>query len=239
VASSKEQGYSFIPREYTIPNDAAYFHITTNNTIYGSEMHFEIDSPVALVADMSSNIFSRAIDISRYGLIYAGAQKNMGAAGVTLAIVHKDLLGKSGRKLPSMLDYQVYADNHSLYNTPPVFAIYTSMLNLRWLKGEGGVQEMQKRCEDKAHTIYSEIDRNPLFYGTVAREDRSRMNAVFHAVDGEVEKDFSEFAVMRGIHGIKGHRLAGGFRASMYNALSIESVRYLTKVMQDFENSRV
>lgn len=237
AASSKDQGYSFIPEEYRIPSDAAYFHITTNNTIYGSELHTEVASPVPVVADMSSNIFSKPIDVSRYGLIYAGAQKNMGPAGVTMVIVHKSLIGKSGRKIPATLDYQVYADNSSLYNTPPVFAIYTSMLNLRWLKSEGGVEEMDKRSNEKAAMIYAEIDRNSLFYGTVARQNRSRMNAVFHAVDGAVEKAFAEFSAARGIHGIKGHRLAGGFRASMYNALPIESVKYLVGLMQEFEET--
>lgn len=237
AASSKEQGYSFIPREYTVPEDAAYFHITTNNTIYGSELHVEINSEVPVVADMSSNIFSKPLDVGRYGLIYAGAQKNMGPAGVTMVIVRKDLIGKSGRKLPSMMDYKVYAENQSLYNTPPVFAIYTSLLNLRWLKAEGGVVEMDSRSARKAALMYAEIDRNPLFYGTVARQDRSRMNAVFHAVDGAVEQAFADFVSARGIHGLKGHRLAGGFRASMYNALPLESVQYLVGVMQDFEKN--
>lgn len=232
VASSKADRYASIPKDYQIPEDAVYFHITTNNTIYGTEL-FEIpSSPVSLVADMSSDIFSREIDVNAFDLIYAGAQKNMGPAGATLVIIRKHLLGKSVRKLSSMLDYTIHAKNDSLYNTPPVFPIYVSMLNLRWLKAIGGVAEMEKINQKKAELLYAEIDRNSQFYGNVAVEDRSRMNVTFTAIDTEAEQKFLLLCKENGIHGIKGHRLSGGFRASMYNALPLESVEHLVKVMQ-------
>ena len=234
VASSKESNYTFIPKGYEIPTDSAYFHVTTNNTIFGTELHQIPASPVPLVSDMSSDIFSRQINVADFGLIYAGAQKNMGPAGVTLVIVKDELIGKSGRKLPSMLDYKIHADNKSLYNTPPVFSIYASMLNLRWLKSKGGVAEIEKENIAKASALYEEIDRNPLFKGTCAVEDRSRMNVCFVMEKPELEKQFLAFATERGMVGIKGHRSVGGFRASIYNALPITAIHSLIDVMQEF-----
>ncbi len=234
VASSKESNYSFIPKDYTIPADAAYFHVTTNNTIFGTELHQIPSSPVPLVSDMSSDIFSRPINVADFGLIYAGAQKNMGPAGVTLVIIKDELFGKSGRKLPSMLDYKIQADNKSLYNTPPVFSIFTSMLNLRWLKSKGGIAQIEKENIAKAEALYEEIDRNPLFKGTCAVEDRSRMNVCFVMENPELEKPFLKFAEERGMVGIKGHRSVGGFRASIYNALPITSIHALVETMQEF-----
>ena len=235
VASSKESNYTYIPKDYVIPTDAAYFHITTNNTIYGTELHEIPKSPVPLVSDMSSDIFSRVIDIADFGLIYAGAQKNMGPAGVTLVIIKDDLLGKVDRKLPSMLDYKVQVEGGSMYNTPPVFSIYVSMLNLRWLKAKGGVAEIEKENIAKAQALYREIDRNTLFKGTCVVEDRSRMNICFLMENTEHEKPFLKYAESKGISGIKGHRSAGGFRASIYNALPINSVHTLIEAMQEFE----
>ncbi|WP_207426181.1 3-phosphoserine/phosphohydroxythreonine transaminase [Pedobacter sp. SYSU D00535] len=234
VASSKEANYSYVPKGYEIPADAAYFHVTSNNTIFGTELFDIPSSPVPLVSDMSSDIFSRQINVADFGLIYAGAQKNMGPAGVTLVIVKDELIGKSGRKLPSMLDYKIQADNKSLYNTPPVFAIYASMLNLRWLKSKGGVAQIEKENIAKATALYAEIDRNPLFKGTCAVEDRSRMNVCFVMESPELEKPFLKFATERGMVGIKGHRSVGGFRASIYNALPITAIHALIETMQEF-----
>lgn len=234
VASSKDANYTYIPKDYTIPEDAAYFHITTNNTIYGTELHEIPRSPVPLVSDMSSDIFSRPINVADFGLIYAGAQKNMGPAGVALAIVKDELLGKAGRQIPSMLDYKVQAAAGSMYNTPPVFSIYVSMLNLRWLKAKGGVAQIEKENIAKAEALYAEIDRNPLFKCPCKTEDRSRMNVCFVMENKDLEKPFMEFAKERGMVGIKGHRSVGGFRASLYNALPIEGVQALVKVMQEF-----
>jgi phosphoserine aminotransferase len=238
VASSADQNYSYIPKSFKVPSDAAYLHITTNNTIYGTEMFQVPEVTVPLVADMSSDIFSRQINVADFDLIYAGAQKNMGPAGATLVVIKDELLGKAGRKLPSMLDFAVHVKNDSLYNTPPVFAIYTSMLNLRWLKEQGGVSAMESLNKQKADILYPEIDRNSLFTGNVATEDRSRMNITFTAIDPETEKAFMSICKESGIHGIKGHRLSGGFRASMYNALPLESVEYLVAQMKAFEASR-
>lgn len=235
VASSKESNYTYVPKDYIIPEDAAYFHVTTNNTIYGTELMEIPKSPVPLVSDMSSDIFSRVINVADFGLIYAGAQKNMGPAGVTLVIIKDDLLGKLNRKLPSMLDYKIQVEGGSMYNTPPVFSIYVSMLNLRWLKAKGGVAEIEKENIAKAEALYREIDRNPLFKGTCAVEDRSRMNVCFVMDNAEQEKPFLKFAEAKGISGIKGHRSVGGFRASIYNALSINSVHTLIEAMQEFE----
>jgi phosphoserine aminotransferase len=235
VATSKESNYTYVPKDYVIPEDAAYFHVTTNNTIYGTELLEIPKSPVPLVSDMSSDIFSRVIDVADFGLIYAGAQKNMGPAGVTLVIIKDDLLGKSGRKLPSMLDYKVQVEGGSMYNTPPVFSIYVSMLNLRWLKAKGGVAEIEKENIGKAQALYREIDRNPLFKGTCLVEDRSRMNVCFVMENPDQEKPFLKYAEAKGISGIKGHRSVGGFRASIYNALSINSVHTLIEAMQEFE----
>lgn len=236
VASSKDSNYNYIPKEYTIPTDAKYFHITTNNTIYGTELLEDIYSPIPLVADMSSDIFSRPIDVKKYSLIYAGAQKNLGAAGVTLVIIKNDLLECQPRKKVSIWDYSIYAKNNSLYNTPPVFAIYTCLLTLRWLKKLGGLQEMEKRNIAKAKLLYDEIDRNSLFEGHAVPEDRSRMNINFVTINKENEEKFLEFVKSYQIHGIKGYRTVGGFRASCYNALDIESVKVLVQAMQDFEN---
>ncbi len=234
VASAKEDNYTFIPKDFEIPADAAYFHYTSNNTIYGTEMHTVPKSPVPLVCDMSSDIFSREINVADFDLIYAGAQKNMGPAGVTLVIVKDSILGKVDRKIPSMLDYQVQIDGGSMYNTPPVFAIYVSMLNLRWLRSKGGVAEIEKENIAKAEALYKEIDRNPLFKGTCNVEDRSRMNVCFVMENPELEKPFLKFAEDRDIIGIKGHRSVGGFRASIYNALPITSVHALIDAMQEF-----
>ncbi|AFD06873.1 3-phosphoserine/phosphohydroxythreonine transaminase [Solitalea canadensis] len=235
VASSKESNYTFIPKDYTIPADANYFHVTSNNTIYGTQLHEFPESPVPLVSDMSSDIFSRVFDANKFGLIYAGAQKNMGPAGVALAIVRKDLLGKVDRKIPSMFNYQLHIDNGSMYNTPPVFALYVSMLTLRWVKEQGGVAAMEKINNKKAATLYAEIDRNPLFKGTCAVEDRSRMNVCFVMDNPEIEKEFLDFAKKADIVGLKGHRSVGGFRASIYNALPQSSVDHLVSTMQAFE----
>lgn len=235
VASSEDKNYNYIPKNYTIPSDAAYFHITTNNTIYGTEMHSIPDSPIPIVADMSSDIFSYPVDMNKFGMIYAGAQKNMGPAGTTLVIVKKDLLGKAGRNIPTMLDYRTHIDKESMYNTPPVFAIYLSYLTLKWLKGQGGVEGIQKLNQEKAALLYNEIDRNPLFEGTTAKEDRSLMNVTFVAKDKETEKKFEKFAEELMCSGLKGHRSVGGFRASLYNALPKASVEYLVNVMQEFE----
>ncbi len=234
VASSKDKNYTFIPKDFSIPEDAAYLHITSNNTIYGTEMHQFPKSPVPVVCDMSSDIFSRKINVADFDLIYAGAQKNMGPAGVTLVIVKDEILGKIDRKIPSMLDYKVQIDGGSMYNTPPVFSIYVSMLNLRWLKSKGGVKEIELENISKAESLYREIDRNPFFKGTCAVEDRSRMNVCFVMEDSSLEKEFLKMAEDCGIVGLKGHRSVGGFRASMYNALPITSVHVLVDLMQDF-----
>lgn len=234
VASSKEQNYTFIPKDYEIPKDAVYFHCTSNNTIYGTELHQFPKSPVPIVCDMSSDIFSRQVNVADFDLIYAGAQKNMGPAGVTLVIVKDEILGKIDRKIPSMLDYKIHIEGESMYNTPPVFSIYVSMLNLKWLKAKGGVPVIEQENLAKARALYAEIDRNPLFKGTCAVEDRSNMNICFVMENPELEKDFLKFAEDREIVGIKGHRSVGGFRASMYNALPISSVHVLVDAMQEF-----
>ncbi|HYK76250.1 MAG TPA: 3-phosphoserine/phosphohydroxythreonine transaminase [Daejeonella sp.] len=239
VASSKDQNYTFIPKDYAIPANAAYFHCTSNNTIYGTEMQQFPKSPVPMVCDMSSDIFSRSINVADFDLIYAGAQKNIGPAGATLVIVKDEILGKTNRRIPSMLDYQVQIAGGSMYNTPPVFSIYVSMLNLRWLKSKGGVQRIEEENIAKAAALYREIDRNPLFRGTCAIEDRSKMNICFVMEKPELEKEFLKFAESRDIVGIKGHRSVGGFRASMYNALPITSVHVLIETMQDFAEKHV
>ena len=240
VASSKEANYTYIPKEYRIPTDADYFHITTNNTIFGTEMHGDIDSPVPLVADMSSDIFSRPVDISKYGLIYGGAQKNLGPAGLTFVIVKNDILGKVSRPIPTMLDYRTHIKEGSLFNTPPVVPIYAALQTLKWLKALGGVEEMYRRNKEKAGLLYAEIDRNKLFKGTVAVEDRSLMNICFVMNDeySHLESEFYKFATERGMIGIKGHRSVGGFRASTYNALPKEAVVALMEVMQEFEGKQ-
>ena len=239
VASSKEANYTYIPKNFTIPEDADYFHITTNNTIFGTELHTDLDSPVPVVADMSSDIFSRPIDVSKYGLIYGGAQKNLGPAGVTFAIVKNELLGKVTRTIPTILDYRTYIKENSLFNTPPVVSIYASLQTLKWLKALGGVEEMHRLNKEKADLLYTEIDRNKLFKGTAAVEDRSLMNICFVMNEEfkELESEFYQFAVSQGMVGIKGHRSVGGFRASTYNALPKEAVAALVETMQEFEKS--
>jgi len=235
VGSSADANYTYIPKQYEIPADAAYFHYTSNNTIFGTELFATPKSPVPLVSDMSSDILSRKIDVADYGLIYAGAQKNMGPAGVTLVIVKDDLLGKTGRTLPTIFDYQSHIAAGSMYNTPPVFSIYVSMLNLRWLKAKGGVEVIEQENIIKARTLYDEIDRNRLFRGTAVQEDRSRMNVTFVTEQKEHEAAFLELVKERGLIGLKGHRSVGGFRASIYNALSITGVNALVDAMQEFE----
>ena len=241
VASSEDKNFNYIPKNYTIPTDLDYLHITTNNTIYGTEYKTDIDSPVTLVADMSSDILSRPVDVSKYGLIYGGAQKNIGPAGVTFVIVREDILGKVSRKLPSMVDYRNHIANQSMFNTPPVFAIYVVRETLRWLKSIGGVPAIQKLNEEKAALLYEEIDRNPLFEGTAVKEDRSLMNICFVMTEkyADLAQQFLEFAKSKGMVGIKGHRLVGGFRASTYNALPKESVQALVDCMREFEKMHV
>jgi len=234
IATSKDSNFTYIPKDYEIPADAAYLHLTSNNTIYGTQLHQFPKSPIPVVCDMSSDIFSRTLNVADFGLIYAGAQKNMGPAGTTLVIVKNDLLGKIDRKIPAMLDYKIQIDNGSMYNTPPVFAIYVSMLTLNWVKSKGGVAAIQKENEAKANVLYEEIERNPLFKPVCATEDRSNMNVCFVMENPEHEKPFLKLCDERGIIGIKGHRSVGGFRASIYNALSINSVYVLIDAMQEF-----
>lgn len=238
VASSSDQNYTYVPKDFVIPSDADYFHFTSNNTIYGTEVFDIPKSSIPVAVDMSSDIFSRKIDVSEYDLIYAGAQKNVGPAGLTLAIVKDEILGKSGRTLPSILDYEAHIKAGSLYNTPPVYSIYVSMLNMRWLKAKGGVEIIEKENIVKARVLYDEIERNSLFEGTAAVEDRSRMNVTFVMKNPELEEEFLDFAKSRDLIGIKGHRSVGGFRASIYNALSISSVNALIDAMQEFEESK-
>ena len=238
VASSEAAHYTFLPKDFTVPTDADYFHITTNNTIYGTEWHEDLDSPVPLVADMSSDIFSRVIDPTKYALIYAGAQKNLSMAGVTLVIVRNDVLGKVTRPLPTMIDYRTHIDKGSMFNTPPVVPIFTCLQTLRWIKAQGGVAEMERRAHQRAQLLYGEIDRNSLFRGTVTEPaDRSYMNVCFVMAEGHeaLESEFLSFATARGMHGIKGHRSVGGFRASIYNAMPLEGVQALVETMQAFE----
>ncbi len=241
VASSADKNFSYVPKGYTIPEDADYFHVTTNNTIFGTELHEDIDSPVPLVADMSSDIMSRPVDVSKYGLIYGGAQKNVGPAGVAFVIVREDLLGHVDRPLPSMVDYRSHIGdvekNRSMYNTPPVFSIFVMHETLKWVKEMGGVAAMQQLAMKKAALLYDEIDRNKLFVGTAAKEDRSLMNVCFVMSEAfkDKEADFLQFATERGMVGIKGHRSVGGFRASIYNACPMEAVEALVQCMQDFE----
>ena len=237
VASSADKTYSYIPKGYEIPSDLDYFHITTNNTIYGTEIKHDIDCPVPLIADMSSDIMSRPVDVSKYALIYGGAQKNVGPAGVAFAIVRKDALGKVSRYIPTMLDYRVHVDKGSMFNTPPVFPIFVMKETLKWLKGIGGVEAIHKINVEKAAMLYDEIDRNSLFIGTAAEEDRSIMNVCFVMAPGyeALQDEFLEFAKGKGMAGIKGHRSVGGFRASIYNACPAESVKALVECMQEFE----
>lgn len=237
VASSKDKNYTYIPKDYTVPEDVDYFHVTTNNTIYGSEIRKDLDVKIPMVADMSSDIFSRPIDVSKYDLIYAGAQKNLAPAGVTLAIVRVDALGKVDRVIPTMLNYKTHIDKGSMYNTPPVLPIFSALQTLKWYKEQGGVEAMEKKDMENAAILYDEIDRNKLFRGTVAPEDRSIMNVCFVMNDEykELEADFNAFATSKGIVGIKGHRSVGGFRASLYNAMPKSSVEVLIAAMKEFE----
>ena len=238
IACSADKNYSYIPKGYVIPSDLDYFHITTNNTIYGTEIKEDIISPVPLIADMSSDIMSRPVDVSKYAMIYGGAQKNVGPAGVIFAIIRKDALGKVSRKIPTMLDYRTHIDKESMFNTPPVFSIFVMNETLKWLKGIGGVEAIQKIDKEKADTLYAEIDRNALFTGTAAVEDRSMMIVCFVMAPGyeHLQDEFFAFAKGKGMVGIKGHRSVGGFRASIYNACTLEDVNALVACMQEFEN---
>jgi phosphoserine aminotransferase len=237
VASSKQDNYTYIPKNYTIPADADYFHCTSNNTIFGTQMQSFPETVVPLVCDMSSDIFSRQLDFSKFGLIYAGAQKNMGPAGTTLIIIKEELLGKTGRQIPGILDYAAHIAKESMYNTPSVFAIYTSLLTLKWLKAKGGIAEIEKINTEKARLLYEEIDRNPLFKGTAGVEDRSAMNVTFLLNDESLTQQFDSLWKTAGMSGLNGHRSVGGYRASIYNAMPLESVKVLVEVMQQFEKS--
>ncbi|NNF19069.1 MAG: 3-phosphoserine/phosphohydroxythreonine transaminase [Flavobacteriaceae bacterium] len=235
VASSKDKNYNFIPKGYKIPGDLDYLHMTSNNTIYGTQFKEIPKTDRPLICDMSSDIFSRQLDFSQFDLIYAGAQKNMGPAGVTLVVVREDTLGKVSRKIPSMMDYQVHIEKDSMFNTPPVFPVYTSLLTLQWLKELGGIPAIEEVNEKKAQLLYSEIDLNPLFKGFAAKEDRSNMNATFTLSDEKLKDTFDSMWKEAGINGLNGHRSVGGYRASMYNALSLESVGVLVDIMSDLE----
>lgn len=235
VASSKDSGFKHIPKEYSIPSDANYFHCTSNNTIFGTQMKSFPETNVPLVCDMSSDIFSRQLDFSKFDMIYAGAQKNMGPAGTTLVVIKEDILGKVSRAIPSMLDYKVHLGKDSMFNTPAVFPIYVSMLTLEWLKNLGGIAAIEKINEQKSALLYGEIDRNPLFEGVVATEDRSHMNVTFSLTNDALKDTFDTMWTAAGINGLNGHRSVGGYRASMYNALPLESVQVLVDVMQELE----
>jgi len=235
VASSKDANYNYIPKGYAIPNDLDYLHCTSNNTIFGTQVKEFPTTNAPLVCDMSSDIFSRQLDFSKFSLIYAGAQKNMGPAGTTLVVIKEDILDKVKRQIPSMLDYKIHIGKGSMFNTPPVFSVYTSMLNLRWLKKLGGIAAIEEENEKKAKLIYSEIDLNPLFKGFAAKEDRSTMNATFSLVNEDLKETFDAMWKETGINGVNGHRSVGGYRASMYNAMTMESVAALVDVMSDLE----
>jgi phosphoserine aminotransferase len=237
VASSKADNYSYIPKDYTIPADADYFHCTSNNTIYGTQMHSFPETGIPVVCDMSSDIFSRQLDFTKFDLIYAGAQKNMGPAGTTLIVVKESILGHTGRVIPSILDYKQHIDKESMYNTPSVFAIYTSYLTMQWIKNNGGIAAMEQKNNAKAALLYTEIDRNPLFVGTAKTEDRSKMNVTFLLKDETHTEQFDNLWKAAGISGLNGHRSVGGYRASIYNAMPIESVQVLVNAMQELERS--
>jgi phosphoserine aminotransferase len=240
VASSADKNFSYIPKAYSVPSDADYFHITTNNTIYGTEIRTDIDSPVSLIADMSSDVFSRPVDVSKYALIYGGAQKNLGPAGVTFVVVREDVLGKLNRMIPTMLDYRTHIEQGSMFNTPPVLPIYTVRETLKWLKALGGVKKMEEMNLEKAQLLYDAIDESKIFVGTAEKDSRSLMNICFVMKEDykHLEEEFQSFASSKGMVGIKGHRSVGGFRASTYNALPKESVQALIAVMKEFENSK-
>lgn len=234
LASSKDRNYSYIPKTYKVPEDAVYLHLTSNNTIFGTEYHWWPETNIPIVCDMSSDIFSRPIDVEKYGLIYAGAQKNLGPAGTTLVLLRKGISGKVNRSIPTILQYKTHIDNQSLFNTPPVYAIYVCMLTLKWLDELGGLEAMERLNKEKAALLYREIDNSPCFEGTAAKEDRSLMNVTFVAKTPEMESAFLKMCNENGCVGLKGHRSVGGFRASIYNAMPIESVQTLVKIMQRF-----
>ena len=237
VASSKDKNFTYIPKDFEIPADADYFHITTNNTIYGTEIRKDIDSPVPLIADMSSDIFSRPLDVSKYTCIYGGAQKNLAMAGLTFVIIKDDSLGKVSRQIPTMLDYRTHISKGSMFNTPPVVPIYSALMNLRYITAHGGVQAMEKLAQQRAEIVYGEIDRNKLFTGTAEEDSRSLMNLTFVLKDEyqDLQEEFLAYATAQGMVGIKGHRSVGGFRASCYNAMSIEGCQALVNCMREFE----
>ena len=238
VASSADENYTYLPKDFDVPTDLDYLHVTTNNTIYGTEYHKDLDVPVRLIGDMSSDIFSRPVDVSKYDCIYGGAQKNLSMAGVTFIIIKDDVLGRVQREIPTMLDYRTHIKKGSMFNTPPVVPIYTALENLRWIKANGGVEAMEKLAKDRADIVYGEIDRNKLFRGTVkCEEDRSYMNICFVLNDeyAELQDEFFKFATERGMVGIKGHRDVGGFRASCYNAMTVEGCKALVETMKEFE----
>lgn len=235
VASSKDKNYNYIPKNYAVPKDVDYFHCTSNNTIFGTQIKDFPDVDCPMVADMSSDIFSRQLDFSKFDLIYAGAQKNLGAAGVTLVVINESILGKVKRAIPHMLDYAQHIAKGSMYNTPPVFAVYTSLLTLRWLKAKGGIAAIEEQNEKKGTLIYSEIDLNPLFKGFTVEEDRSLMSATFTITEDNLKETFDTMLKEAGINGLNGHRSVGGYRASMYNALSLNSVGVLVDVMSELE----
>ena len=239
VASSADKAFSYIPKSFAVPADVSYLHITSNNTIYGTQLRKDIDAPVPLVADMSSDILSRPVDVSKYSCIYGGAQKNLAQSGLSFVIVRESALGKVDRAIPSILDYRVHIANGSMFNTPPTLPIYTALCNLRWVKEQGGVREMERRAAERAAVLYDEIDDNPLFVGTAAADDRSFMNIDFVMAPGyeALEESFAAFAASRGVVAIKGHRTVGGFRASCYNALPIEAVQVLVDCMKEFEKN--
>ena len=234
VASSKDKNYNYIPKDYTLDSDIDYFHCTSNNTIFGTQMKSFPKTDGALVCDMSSDIFSRDLDFSQFDIIYAGAQKNMGPAGTTLVVIKEAVLGKTGRTIPSMLDYQIHISKDSMFNTPPVFAVYVSMLTLKWLKDKGGINAIEKINNAKAGLLYNEIDSNPLFEGVAAKEDRSTMNVTFILTDASLKEKFDAAWQAVGINGLGGHRSVGGYRASIYNAMPLESVEVLVHVMKNF-----
>ena len=236
VASSKDKNFTYIPKGYDIPSDADYFHCTSNNTIFGTQIKDFPSLEIPLICDMSSDIFSRQLDFSKFDLIYAGAQKNMGPAGTTLVVIKEDILGKVSRKIPSIMDYKLHIANGSMYNTPPVFAVYTSMLTLEWIKNLGGIAKIEEMNEKKARVMYSEIDLNPLFNGFATKEDRSFMNATFTLQNENLKETFETMLKEAGISGLNGHRSVGGYRASMYNALPLDSVKVLIEVMSELES---
>lgn len=236
-ASSKDENYSYIPKNYTVSSDSDYFHCTSNNTIFGTQINDFPNLDIPMVCDMSSDIFSRELDFSKFDLIYAGAQKNMGPSGVTLIVVKEEILGKTERTIPNILDYKAHIEKESMYNTPPVFAVYTSLLTLQWIKEKGGIPAMEKQNKAKAELLYNEIDRNPLFVGTAKTEDRSKMNVTFLLKDESHKEQFDNLWKNAGISGLNGHRSVAGYRASIYNAMPLESVQVLVNVMKEFEKS--